>query len=67
MSEPRELWLAGKLGLGQWEVQGLYSTESAAVDRCEDITWFVMPLRVDEHIPSKTVFNPRGYYPKARP
>jgi hypothetical protein len=64
----QELWLVGRITLtGQWEVQGLYANEDDAAERCEDLTWFVMPLTVGEHVPTATTFNPRGYYPAARP
>lgn len=62
----REMWLVGRWPThdGPWEVGGLYQRESDAVARCEDGNWFVMPLVVDERVPTASVSNPRAYYPR---
>lgn len=54
---PVVVWIVGKDSdpaefPGQWEIQGAYVTEAAAVARCEGPEWFVGPLTIGQHIAS---------------
>lgn len=65
---PMEVWIVGRDGAGlctPWELQGVYSTESLAAARCEDASWFIMPLALDAHVPSETMHHPRESRPRA--
>ncbi|MDB4914061.1 MAG: hypothetical protein JWM95_1705 [Gemmatimonadetes bacterium] len=62
------VWLVGQVrGHGQWEVQGVFSSEDKAVAACRNQWHFVMPLELDAELPDQTTTElPAGtYYPRA--
>lgn len=61
------LWIVGKINTEnykEWEFQGIFDCGDVAVSVCEDETWFVGPVTLNEKIPSKSAVWPNAYYPK---
>lgn len=60
-----QVWVCGqnKFG-GRWELQGVFSTEEAAIDACRDHTYFVGPIKLNESLPHETLPEwPGAHYP----
>ena len=63
-----EHWICGRL-IGEWsaegciwEFQGVFSTESKAVEACGDETYFIFKSVLDEELPHEA-FVADGRYP----
>ena len=49
-----------------WEFQGVFSTESAAVEACRDETYWTGPAELDQQLPHETMPEwPGAWFPKA--
>ncbi len=60
------LWLVGQAKSetpGEWEFQGIFSTEEKAVGACRTAWYFVAPVELDKELPHETATMPGSYYP----
>lgn len=69
MTDKQTFWLVGRTFADNrpWEFQGLYTTEAAAVARCEGEDWFVAPVIADESAPIATTPWPGARRPAEEP
>jgi len=59
-----QLWIVGRVTeLGDWQFQGVFDTEEAAVAACKDETWFVGPVALNEELPEEAMDWPGAYFP----
>jgi len=65
MSELKIVWLCGSVKGSEdfWEVNGIFSTEQKAVNRCNDRFDFVAPFNIDEEAPVESCDMIGSYYP----
>ena len=75
-----KLWLVGQVILsvwnhqknewqvgGQWDVQGIFDNEDAAVAICKTENYFIMPLMLNQELPHDKSETPEGSrYPLAK-
>lgn len=65
---PETVYIVGKLlsryDPSQWEFQGVFDTESAAVDACLDEWHFVGPATMNVELPQDRETWPGSYFPK---
>ena len=60
------VWICGQQHEeGQWEFQGVFTTEDLAIAACRNETYFIGPAKLDEQLPAETCMWAGGYYPKA--
>ena len=61
------LWIVGKMWsiVEQWEYQGIFDNEQAAVDACKDENWFIGPVEMNTKVPVQREPWPGAYYPLA--
>lgn len=60
----RCVWLVGQYVQGQqWHLQGIYTTEKAAIDACVLDTYFVVQVATDASLPPEHMGG-MGWYPK---
>jgi hypothetical protein len=66
------LWVVGRwityaiTSLRRWEICGVFSTEQKAIDVCQDETYFIGPVELDQQLPVETISWPNVYYPKTK-
>lgn len=64
-----QVWVCGRVTHictqpREWELQGVFSTEEAAVSACRDHTYFVGPVKLNESLPHETLPEwPGAHYP----
>ncbi len=62
-----KLWIVGKVSKEnhlEWGFQGVFDNEQKANAVCEDETWFIGPIILNEEIPSEPdICWPEAYYP----
>ena len=49
-----------------WELQGIFSSEEAAIAACRSSQHFVGPVEVDKRLPERTVDWRGLYYPRGQ-
>lgn len=50
------LWVCGRFTDNKpWEVQGIYSSEAAAISRCTKRIDFIAPVELDEDLPEECI------------
>lgn len=67
-----KLWVCGKMlreseSGAVWELQGVFSKESLAVDCCTGHNYFVGEVVIDSPLPEKSVVWSSCYYSKSNP
>ena len=60
-----KLWIVGqKPADGQWQFQGVFDSEEAAMAACRNETYWIAPATLNEFVPHEPVIWDGGYYPK---
>jgi hypothetical protein len=67
-----KLWICGRyIGdpdvIGEWQFQGVFDTEAAAVAACRDKTYFIGPATLNEPLAHESINWEGSYYPKLPP
>jgi len=61
---PVRLWISGRyVAEGDWELNGVFSSESGAVAACRDKSDFIAPIMLDERAPEERTYMSGMRYP----
>jgi len=61
-----QVWFVGQYRSKKiFEIQGIFSTKTKAIDACRKRTYFILPLWLNEQLPDKTTIPKNVTYPNA--